>query len=157
MEWACERVEGFLRRRIPLACALNCRVEAFDGEAIALRAPKFANTANGPGLFEGSSLAVGLLSAWTLLTLGLQRLDYAATLSLTRLECSAIPVFGGGIRAYAALPSEREWQQALRRFARKGKARIGVEVRLELAVGVDATLSCLYDALELDEPERPLG
>ena len=156
MDIPTQRVEEFLHQRIPLAKAMNCRVIDSTHDAMSINTPRFANTVEGQTLFAGSIMTVGVFASWTLLQIALRRLDYLPITQLINSKWSIIssPVSASSeFNAHCSLPSDKEWQQFLRMLSRKGSATVALNVSLEDKSKI-ATLTCEYEARDLDQQQR---
>ena len=148
-----KRVEEFLHQRIPLAKALNCQVTEASDKAITLSAPKFVNTVADADFSDLSAISLCHLATWTFLQVSLQRLNYKPLIAAQKVvltKSREIDVNAKEIQAVCQLPGDKEWQQFLRMLSRKARASLAIAATLSDELGETATLTCEYDARDLD-------
>lgn len=153
MELPAKRVEEFLHQRIPLSKAINCQVSDCSQSRITLMAPRFANTVEGSEFSDQAALTLGQLACWTLLSISLLRLDYKPELRLAKADWNSSRTqkpTTAAVTAVCDLPGDKVWQQCLRMLMRKAQANVTVTATLRDEEGAFATLSCEYEAHDLD-------
>jgi len=71
-------VERYLHRNIPLSAAMGVRVRSATPRRVELEAPLAPNINHQSTVFGGSASALAMLSAWTLVHLGLRHASIEA-------------------------------------------------------------------------------
>lgn len=119
--------EKFLHAKIPLTRAMEVRVASDDEQQLTLTAPLSANHNHLGTAFGGSLAALAMLTGYALLWLELGDRDAHIVISESTLKFLR-PV-RGELRATCRRPNELK---AFREtFARKGRARLKLEVAIE--------------------------
>ena len=120
--------EAFLHRQIPLSLAMGVRVEECDDRAFVLGAPLAANRNHLGTAFGGSLSAIATLAGYGMLWLRLGDPDAHIVIMSSRIRYLH-PVHGD-IRAVCQAPDEEIFAGFLATFARKGRARIRLDVTI---------------------------
>ena len=141
------QLEHYLRTRIPLARAMEVRVEQACADEVVLAAPLAPNSNHRGTLFGGSAAAIAILAAWALLKLRLQSNGIAATLVIQQNDMQYELPVSGAFRARSALASAESWERFLDTLRRRQRARITVTATLEQEGAVAARFSCRFVAL----------
>jgi thioesterase domain-containing protein len=145
-------LETYLHAHIPLSRAMQVRVVQAAPEAVVLSAPLAPNINHRDTVFGGSASAVAILAAWSLLHTRLSAEGLASRLVIQRNTMSYEQPIAGNFTATAAAPDAATWQQFLRMFRRKGKARITVVSVLHFVGEVAGRLEGEFVALGMDQP-----
>lgn len=124
-------LEQYLHEHIPLSKAMAVSVVSVEEGAVVLRAPLAPNINHRETVFGGSASALAILAAWCLLhtRLGAQGITSRLVIQRNTMEYEQ-PILGE-FTARSALDQPSQWQQFVRMFARKGKARMAVSSVLE--------------------------
>ena len=139
-------LERYLRSRIPLAAAMEVTVEEAGGAAVRLCAPLPPNVNHHGTLFGGSISAIALLSAWTLVQLGLQEESIAAEVVIQRNSVEYLRPVDEDLQAFCPRPRPAEWDRFLATLRRRGRARIVVRAELLSAGELVATFQGFFVA-----------
>ncbi len=121
--------EEFLRAQIPLARAMEVRVESYGSEGFVLSAPLAANYNHLGTAFGGSLAALALLAGYGLLWLELDSRAAHLVVSESRMKFRR-PV-RGELRALCHRPAAESLGRFRQDFADRGKARLELEVTIE--------------------------
>jgi len=113
---------------MPITGALGITVASSDEESLVLAMPLDPNRNYQGTVFGGSMAALATLAGWSALWLLMQRDNVEATLLVQDSAIRYPRPARSDVLARAALPSAKDWQEAVETFRRHGKARIGVEV-----------------------------
>jgi thioesterase domain-containing protein len=139
MTLAPKELERYLRSRIPLADAMRVTVEAADGAGIRLCAPLAPNVNHHGTVFGGSISSLSLLSAWTLIHLGLRDEGIPSEVVIQRNAVEYLRPAEGDLEAFCARPPHAEWERFLSTLRRRGRARLVVRAELRCAGELAAT------------------
>lgn len=145
-------LETYLHAHIPLSRAMQVSVVQAAPEAVVLSAPLAPNINHRETVFGGSASAVAILAAWSLLHTRLSAEGLASRLVIQRNTMSYEQPIAGTFTATATAPDAEAWQQFMRMFRRKGKARITVVSVLHFAGEVAGCLEGEFVALGMDPP-----
>jgi thioesterase domain-containing protein len=119
-------IQNYLHEHIPLSAAMQVQVEVATPEHVVLGAPLQPNINHRDTVFGGSSSALAILSAWSLLHVKLSEGGYKTRLVIQRNTMSYEQAILGYFTAHAASPSVEQWKAFTRMLERKGRARISV-------------------------------
>lgn len=119
-------VEQYLHRSIPLSAAMGVRVIVATPQRVELAAPLAPNINHQSAVFGGSASAVAMLSAWTLVHLGLRHDGIDATTVIQRNAMSYQAPMHGGFTAVCTLADDSAWRRFVRTIERRGRGRITV-------------------------------
>lgn len=137
--------ERFFHRKIPLTKAMGIRVEACDERGLLLTAPLEANHNHLGTAFGGSLAALATLAGYGLLWLELG--DRDAHIVVRRSEIDYRHPVTGTLSAICHRPPEAQLEVFRKTFAKAGKARIRLEVRVEEAGRVCMTFAGTFVAI----------
>jgi thioesterase domain-containing protein len=137
--------EEFLHRQIPLTKAMQVALEADDERGLVLSAPLAANHNHLGSAFGGSLSAIMMLAGYALLWLELE--NPSAHLVLGKCQIEFRRPVRGRIRATCLRPATRVLDDFRKNFARKGKARIDLEVVVEDGAQIAVSFAGRYVAL----------
>src|SRR6202008_3057503 len=104
-------VEQYLHRNIPLSAAMGVRVKVAGPRRIELTAPLAPNINHQSTVFGGSASAVAMLSAWTLVHLGLRHEGIEATTVIQRNAMHYEAPMHGEFIAVCALTDDAAWRR----------------------------------------------
>lgn len=123
-------VEQYLHRHIPLSAAMGVRVQMATARRVELAAPLAPNINHQSTVFGGSASAVAMLSAWTLVHLGLRYEGIEATTVIQRNAMQYEAPMRGAFTAVCALADDSAWSRFARTIRRHGRGRITVNAHL---------------------------
>jgi thioesterase domain-containing protein len=123
-------VELYLHRNIPLSAAMGVRVQLATPRRVELSAPLSANINHQSTVFGGSASAVAMLSAWTLVHVGLVHEGIGAATVIQRNAMSYGSPIHGDFTAVCTLADEAAWRRFVRTIERHGRGRITLHAHL---------------------------
>lgn len=141
-------LERYLHDHIPLSRAMAVGVVSVSAESVVLGAPLAPNINHRETVFGGSASALAILAAWSLLHTRLRAEGLASRLVIQRNTMDYDYPILGDFSARSALAEPRDWALFTRMLARKGKARITVQSRLEQGGQVVGRLTGEFVALD---------
>lgn len=121
--------ERFLHEKIPLSLAMGVRLESYDGEVLVMTAPLEPNHNHLGTAFGGSLSALATLAGYSLLWLCLENQN--AHIVIRRSSIQYHHPVRGILRAVCESPDAVTLAAFKSQFAKKGKARISLYVRIE--------------------------
>ncbi len=121
--------ERFLHQQIPLSLAMGVRVESFDADRLVLTAPLDPNHNHLGTAFGGSLSALATLAGYSLLWLRLENQN--AHIVIRRGSIQYHHPVRGILRAVCESPDAATLAAFKSQFAKKGKARISLNVRIK--------------------------
>jgi thioesterase domain-containing protein len=124
-------LEEYLYDKIPLSRAMQVVAVEVSEQTVRLRAPLTPNVNHRATVFGGSASTLAILSAWSLLHVGLHALIPGASIVIQRHSMNYDRPMSGDFSACAALTSPQDWPKFLRALERWGKARIAIDSILE--------------------------
>jgi thioesterase domain-containing protein len=124
------QVEQYLHRNIPLSAAMGVRVTIATPGRVELAAPFAPNINHQATVFGGSASAVAMLSAWTLVHLGLSHEGIEATTVIQRNEMRYEAPMPGDFTAVCTLADSAAWRRFVRTIERHGRGRITLQAHL---------------------------
>jgi thioesterase domain-containing protein len=129
---ALRELEHLLHAEIPLTRAMGVTVAHFDNTGLTLRAPLEPNINHKSTAFGGSLATLATLAGWGLLQLVLRE---RPPVTVVVQECSVqyLRPVAEDLRATCAMPQAEKLEKFLRLLARKGMARIELEVLIQAA------------------------
>lgn len=124
-------LEAYLLEQIPLARAMELRVDAVSPDSLVLSAPLEPNINHQGTVFGGSASAAAILSAWLLGTARVRAegLQGRAVIQRNTMRYDR-PINGRFTATAQAEGGEDAWQQALGALRRGSKGRIRLVSRL---------------------------
>ena len=158
MTLSTKELERYLREHIPLSAAMGMTVERADSQGVRLCAPLAPNVNHHGTLFGGSISALSLLSAWTMVQLGLREAEIPSQVVIQRNSVEYLLPVQGDLVAHCPRPAPAEWERFLATLRRRGRARIVVGAELHSAGQLAATFQGSFVATRtepaLDEAPR---
>jgi thioesterase domain-containing protein len=148
-----KELQRYLRTHIPLAAAMEVTVEAGDGALVRLCAPLPPNVNHHGTVFGGSISSLSLLSAWTLIQLGLREAGIPSQVVIQRNSVEYLRPVAGDLEAVCARPPLPEWERFVATLRRRGRARIVVRAELLAAGELAASFQGSFVASRTD-PEH---
>jgi thioesterase domain-containing protein len=140
-------LERYLHGHIPLSQAMQITVLAVSPESVTLSAPLAPNINHRATVFGGSASAVAILAAWSLLHVRLAAAGIASRSVIQRNSMSYERPISGRFTALATAPPTQVWEQFLRTFERRGKARITLAAELHFGAAVAGRLEGEFVAM----------
>ena len=150
MTLGAKELERYLRERIPLAAAMGMTVERADAEGVRLCAPLAPNVNHHGTVFGGSISALSLLSAWTMVQLGLGEAEIPSQVVIQRNSVEYLLPIEGDLLAHCPRPPAAEWERFLATLRRRGRARLVVRAELRSGEELVATFHGSFVALRTD-------
>lgn len=108
---------------MPPVRALALQIDAYDGQALVLRAPLAANVNDKGSAFGGSLASLLTLAAWGLTTLKLGEASLAADVYVQDSQLRYLRPLHDELRIEARIADGESWPAFLAAFAQRGKAR----------------------------------
>lgn len=124
---ALRELERTLHAEIPLTRAMGVTVAQFDVTDLTLRAPLAPNINHKSTAFGGSLATLATLAGWGLLQL-LLREHSPVTVVIQESSVQYLRPVAEDLQAICAMPQAEVLEMFLRNLARKGRARIELEV-----------------------------
>ena len=134
---------------IPLARAMQLRVEPLDGDCLRMRAPLAPNINDKGCAFGGSLASLMTLAGWGLIVLKLRaRGGGTCDIFVQDSTIRYLAPIWTDFAAEAALADGEAWDAFFAALVQRGRARLSVRVRVPLANGADAaTLEARFVAI----------
>ncbi|MGV8959756.1 MAG: YiiD C-terminal domain-containing protein [Stenotrophomonas sp.] len=129
---------------MPAVAAMQIRITGYDHDALRIQAPLAANVNDKGNAFGGSLASVMTLAGWALVTLRLQLAGFDAEVYVADSHIRYRSPVYDDLLATASVAPEQDWDAFVTTFARRGRARIGVQTAL---AGGGAELSGRFVAL----------
>src|SRR5215468_10447374 len=140
--------EHELLATIPLARAMQLRVDDLDGERLRMRAPLAPNINDKGCAFGGSLASLMTLAGWGLIVLKLRGRGGECDIFVQDSTIRYLAPVWTDFSAEAALADGESWDAFFAALAQRGRARLRVLVRVPLADGADAaTLEARFVAI----------
>lgn len=124
MSGAAREIERYLHSHIPITVPMGVHVSAAAPERVELGAPLAPNINHRATVFGGSTAALAVLAAWSLLHLRLQHCGSEAKLVIQRSSVSYEKPITGDFTAWCELRDEALWQRFHRTLQRHSRARM---------------------------------
>lgn len=142
-----EHLQAYVERNIPIATAFGAKVLEIGDETLTIGAPLSANINHKRTVFGGSLQAVATLACWSLLHHKLRGSTDPGEIVITNSSIDYVAPVTGDFTATASLPNPDRWQQFLRVFDRRGKARLQLQAQIyqgeDLAVDYTGTFAAI--------------
>lgn len=118
-------LQRYLHEHIPLTAAMEVRVVSCGVDAVHLSAPIAANINHRNTVFGGSASALAIVSAWSVVHLGLQNTpDAAARIVIQKNSMTYDEPIDSDFAAISPGPKRETWDRFLKTLHRKGIGRI---------------------------------
>lgn len=140
-------IERYLHEHIPLSREMEVGVVAVDERGVRLSAPLEPNINHRATVFGGSASALAILSAWTLVHVGVREQGYPSRIVIQRNQMEYLRPISGPFEAFCPMPREEEWMRFCRSLARRGTGRIGLDAQLLWEGEVAGNFHGVYVAL----------
>lgn len=123
-----QQLEATLHEEIPLTLAMGLHVANYQNGTLILTAPLAPNINHKQTAFGGSLYSVAVLTGWGLLHLQLKqhRLEGHIVIATSHMQYEK-PV-ASDITAQCKMPPAPTWDQFLKTYERRGRARITLEI-----------------------------
>jgi thioesterase domain-containing protein len=128
-----QSLEQFLHHEIPLSRAMQVMAVDVSAESVQLSAPLAPNLNHHATVFGGSSCALAMLAAWSLLHVRLRVSFPSASIVIQGQSMRYSRPILGTFAARALLAEPAEWPAFVRLLKRRGRARITVASTLDYA------------------------
>ena len=142
-----EQLQTYVERNIPIASAFGAKVMEIGSDTLTISAPLSANINHKRTVFGGSLQAVATPACWSLLHHKLRGSTDPGEIVITNSSIDYITPVTGDFVATAALPNPERWQQFLKVFDRRGKARLQLQAQIyqgeDLAVDYTGTFAAI--------------
>lgn len=112
---------------MPPVAAMKVRAIHYDGEHLHLHAPLDANVNDKGCAFGGSLAGVMTLAGWGLLTLKLEQAGLAGEVYVADSQLRYLKPLYADLEAEARLEPGTDWDNLLRTFRERGRARAQVQ------------------------------
>lgn len=126
---------------MPPVAAMDISVAGYDGTRLRLHAPLAAHVNDKGSAFGGSLVSVMTLAAWGLVTLRVEQAGLDAEVYVADSTVRYRAPLLDDLEAEATLDAEKgaDWSTFARTLRERGRARIGLAVRVALPDGGTAT------------------
>ncbi len=128
-------LEHELLSQIPLTCAMQLRVVAYDGSTLRLAAPLAPNVNDKGCAFGGSLASLMTLAAWGLVNLKLAEAGEEAEVFVADSAITYLNPVWDALTAEAAAEPGQDWDQFVADLRARGKARITMMAEVAVAEG----------------------
>jgi thioesterase domain-containing protein len=125
-----EALQALLYRDIPLARAMQVRVEHAQADELRLRLPLQANCNPHGTQFGGSLYCAALLAGWGWLHLRLQEAGLAGAVVIRDAQVSYLLPVDSDALACCGAPALADWERFVATFRRRGLARLQLDSRV---------------------------
>ena len=148
MSDAIRTLEDSVLAEIPLARAMQLRMQAYDGTTLAIAAPLAPNINDKGCAFGGSLVSLLTLAGWGLIVLKLRALGTDCDVYVQDSAVRYLAPVWEDFVAQARLAEGESWETFAATLAARGRARLTVDCRVPLADGADAcTLQARFVAI----------
>lgn len=127
-----EQLEGYLHAQIPISSAMGVRVIEATPHRVRLGAPLAPNINHRSTIFGGSAAAIAILAGWALLHVRLRDTPGDARVVIQKSSIDYRHPIDDGFEAVAREPESEAWERFERTLARRGRARLDIEIELLL-------------------------
>lgn len=125
-------LEAELRKRIPLAAAMDVRVRGFDRRGLALGAPLEPNLNPKGTAFAGSLYSLAVLAGWSMVRLLTQAMQLECDIVIQESTVSYLKPVETALEAFCPLPEIHDWERFATMLQRRGRARITLDASIYL-------------------------
>lgn len=141
-------VEDQLLLDIPLARAMQLRINAWDGDSLRMHAPLAPNINDKGCAFGGSLASIMTLACWSLIKLAAEQAGEPCDIYVQDSMVRYLSPIWSDFEAQSRLAPNQSWQTFFSTLHSRGKARLCVDCEICLADGtVAASLSARFVAL----------
>ena len=133
MTRATRELERYLHTHIPLSKAMGVEVVSVDEAGVRLGAPYEPNVNHRGTVFGGSTSAVAILSAWTLVHVRLRAEHLPGSIVIQRNSMEYERPMDGAFEAFCPAPPAPEWVRFLETLERRSRARIILRAQISCA------------------------
>ena len=142
------RVERQLLEDIPLARAMQLRINSWDGDFLRMNAPLAANVNDKGCAFGGSLVSVMTLACWSLIRLAVEQAGEDCDIYVQDSTVRYLAPVWSDFSADARLAPDQSWQGFFTTLNSRGKARLSAQCEIRLAAGtIASTLEARFVAL----------
>jgi thioesterase domain-containing protein len=124
-------LEAYLHEHIPVSRHLGVQALEAGFEGVALHAPLAPNLNHRRTAFGGSISALAILAGWSLLWVRLRGLTAGHQIVIHDNTITYTAPVRADFQATSVAPDGRTWEQFVRTFRSRGRARIEIDVRVE--------------------------
>jgi thioesterase domain-containing protein len=125
-----EYLMRYLHEHIPLSSAMQVEVLSIGSEGVVLRAPLAPNINHRDTVFGGSASALAILSAWSLVHVGLAQVGtFRIVIQRNSIEYTAPMPGDFSARSFVGDPAA--WARFVLTLERRGRARVTVSCVLQ--------------------------
>ncbi|MBS0571076.1 MAG: YiiD C-terminal domain-containing protein [Proteobacteria bacterium] len=148
MSDALRTLEDTVLAQIPLARAMQLRMQAYAGDRLTIAAPLGPNINDKGCAFGGSLVSLLTLAGWGLVVLKLRTLGHECDVYVQDSTVRYLAPVWENFSAQACLAAGESWDTFAATLAARGRARLTVDCRVALAGGQDAcTLRARFVAI----------
>ena len=126
------QLERYLHEQIPISRPLGVRVLAAGADLVRLGAPLEPNLNHRQTAFGGSLSAVAILAAWSWLYLRLGGPGYTGRIVIQNHSVEYLAPAEGDFVAACAAPGDEMWARFERALERRGRARLTLDVDVQV-------------------------
>jgi thioesterase domain-containing protein len=130
--------EQFVLAQIPLARAMQLRVQEYTDDTLVLAAPLAPNVNDKGCAFGGSLLSLLTLAGWGLIVLKLRELECDCDIYVQDSEVRYLAPVWEDFTAQAQLAEGESWAEFAHALRTRGRARLRVACHVPLATGNEA-------------------
>ena len=124
-------LQQYLHDHIPLSAAMQVEVVDTGHDGVVLRAPLGPNINHRDTVFGGSTSALAILAAWSLVHTRLLQTGYTTRIVIRRSATDYDRPIFGTYTAHSSISDSDRWQRFLKLLKRRGRARIAVSCVIE--------------------------
>lgn len=139
-------VEDYLHRHIPISAAMGIRVLEIDDRGVRLAAVLEPNLNHRSTAFGGSVSSLAILSAWTLVHVGLRERGQSAHVVIQKSTTDFLRPIDGDMEAFCAAPGPKEWERLVDSVRRRGRGRMRLISEVSSGGAVAASFHGVYVA-----------
>ena len=140
-------LQTYLHAHIPLSAAMQVEVRAASPDGVELAAPLAPNVNHRGTAFGGSIATLATLAGWSLLRVRLGGLAPLPHLVIQRNMMKFLRPIPGAFSARVNFPPDTDWPVFLATLAKRGKAKLRLQVEVISEDAVAAQLDGVFVAL----------
>lgn len=141
-------LQQYLHDHIPISAAMAVEVLSVNDQGVELRAPLEPNINHRDTVFGGSSTALAILSAWSLVHTRLRKEGIRSRIVIQRNTTHHDLPVPGAFAAKSFIRDPGRWERFLKTLKRKGRARVAVSSVLEYEGSVVGRFEGVFVALD---------